>query len=341
MFDWDWAVLVVDATSPMFTRSMVEAVNARGRFVLAVWDEKEPAGKDRALRAGVTTLIEENADPSEFLAIVGPLETDRPAITIPTRRRPVEVETRRGGLVVAVGGPTSDSAATAVALASIFAQRGYRTVVVDANEVAPQTAQRLSLLPLPNLATAVQSGEADVSSLCQAVPDGGFWVLAGLADPGQWRDVAARAAADVLAGLGRFFDVVVAVAGPVLEDLRRSGVDRFGLSRVAIATADVLVAVAPGSPVGVVALARWMDEARRCVTTLDPSVHLVAVDAPAGRTQRGQLADTLATLNEMRAQSVTVVAATSRRDAWNGTVPKGRALRRSMAHLADEIGVSK
>lgn len=330
IFDREWTVLVIDATSPLFSGSLVAEIRGRGRDVLAVWDPSDPAGKDMALAAGVSVVVESDATTEELCRVVEPLaEMAVPAR--PTRRAPVEARATRGGLVVAVGGPTPAASTVALGLAGLLAKR-TPTVVIDANDVAPRVAQLLGLAPLPNLATAVKTEAAAMVDQCQASAD--FWVLAGLGEAGvQWRDVGFRPCRTVIAALSRSFGATVVVTGPVIEDLGRMGVDRFAASRAALAEADAVVAVGAASPAGVVDLTRWVAAAG--VERFD--LHLVATDAPPQRAARRDVADLMANLG---AGTVTLLPTGGRRlgrAEWNGNLGGG-AMVRALRLLAASLG---
>ncbi len=332
LWDWDWSVLVIDSTSPMFSAGLVAATAAKGRSVLAVWDPVDPAGKERALSAGVApnTLIESNADADEFLKVLDANSGEwARAQPLAGSRRPrvAKVATSRG-LLVAVGGPTPGSAGVGIALAAAFTSRDQWPVLVDANEVYPEVAAALDLAPVPNVTSAM---DGEVTNACLPYPDSGFWVLGGVADPVLWEETA-RAAREMIGAVAQSFAVTVAVVGPIVDEVAGAGKERFVLSWAAMSAADVIVGVGDGSPTGVVNLARWLESAR-AVARPDVPAHLVATCPPRGR--RSEVSDHLA---EMGAASAVVVPApTPTRRAWNGGPPR-KAVMRAGSTLAKRIG---
>src|SRR5205823_2490117 len=78
-----------------------------------------------------------------------------------------------------------------------------------------------------------------------------FWLLAGLADATAWAEVRGGDVTAVLDVLAARCGCVVAQVGSSVEDLGGlGGPDRYGMSRGALARADVVVGVAPATPTG-------------------------------------------------------------------------------------------
>ena len=91
----------------------------------------------------------------------------------------------------------------AVGLATDAADRGLRTVLVDADDVAPNVAQRLALKLHPNIRTAMDKLQQRSGSVADAlVPhSSGFMTLLGLPDVTDWAEIRAGDAVDVIVSL--------------------------------------------------------------------------------------------------------------------------------------------
>jgi hypothetical protein len=173
---------------------------------------------------------------------------------------------RRGGMVVVVGGPVGDEAEDVVVELGRWVGRHRTAVVVDANEVTPGLAQHLGLPVLPNIRIAVEAvrdRRRRVSDTLVAVPRAGFWLLGGLADPGQWSEIAPAEVAEVVAQLASGAEVVIAKAGPLAEDVVcHGGPDRFGITRRLLAVSDQIIGVGVATPTGLSRLVSWLVDVR-------------------------------------------------------------------------------
>lgn len=251
----------------------------------------DSTGKQRLLRLGADGVIEAQATPEEFVRIIEDLAPDRPRHVVgrhaaepetidlrhlPDEERTLDISedsdgpseivlaprgslTKRRGIVTAVLGAAGGSGATEVAaeLARSLGRRGDRTVLVDGDELAPSLAQRLNLSLHPNLRTAVdvvEHGTGRLSECLTAIAQN-LEVLVGLPHPKDWVEVRGTDMAAVVNELARGRSQVVVNASPSIEDLTTfGGIDRFGISRAVVATADVLVVVCPPTPVGIARL---------------------------------------------------------------------------------------
>jgi Mrp family chromosome partitioning ATPase len=178
---------------------------------------------------------------AEFDEVVAGLDLDPPPST--TR-----------GSIIAVGGPSGSGATeVTIALAAALARFGA-TVLVDVDEVSPGVARRLGLPLHPHLLTAIDVLHADPDPhallRCTTAHDGGFEVLAGIANRSDWyllRGGDVITLLEELAGVRRF---VVVNTGPHLEPVEVATGERFPASRAAVTAADAVVGVAEGSPRG-------------------------------------------------------------------------------------------
>jgi MinD-like ATPase involved in chromosome partitioning or flagellar assembly len=316
LWDEDYQLLVVDADSELVDRAIAEEAHRRGRSVVAVWDPSDPRTKDLAIDLGADVVVEADASAEEFLRQVAGAEEWEALVPTVTavRARPVArgqpaqapaadhvaspagmglAGDRPGGAVAVVGGPVGDEAEDVVIELGRWVGHGRKAVVVDANEVTPGLAQHLGLPVLPNIRIAVEAvrdPRRRVSDALLAVPRAGFWLLGGLADPGQWSEVAPTEVADVVARLAAGADVVIAKAGPLAEDVVcHGGPDRFGISRRLLAMADRIIGVGVATPTGLTRLVGWLADVRM-VAPRTP-VHVALCRAPRGSFRRAELVE--------------------------------------------------
>jgi MinD-like ATPase involved in chromosome partitioning or flagellar assembly len=302
----DFEVLIAeDVTSFLDARFVLELRN-RGRRILGVYDPEEPTGKERLIELGVDDVIESTAPAEDFVRRIGRILPDRPEILEPdlaglvagleegvegpSVHRPGQ---RLRGSLTAVGGPPGGTGVTEVAveLARAYRRRGETTLLVDVDEVAPSAAQRLGLPPIPNIRTAIDAlfhGTGKLHEALMPVVGGGFELLAGMANPGDWPQVRSEEVAEVAAELLTFRDHVIVNVGPLTEDLARlGGADRYGCTRQLIASADMVVGIGVATPVGVARLVAWIAE----VTALAPHapLHLAVNKTPPNRFVRAEV----------------------------------------------------
>lgn len=339
LFDYHWQVLVLDATADLMDPAIIHLVQDRGRGLLAVWDPSDDDGKRSALEAGVE-MIESGAPPDEFVDRVTALSlqfpTPTPSAARGTRRPRPSVAAgppRRAGQMVAVGGPIGANPETvAMGLAKEVSGRGEPTVLVDANELCPSLAQLLGLNPVPNLASAVtatRSGPGDHVDHLQVASS--FYVLPGLAEPGQWAEITPHHVWSLVTTMSARFARTIVAVGPVAEDLGHHG-DRFGTTRAMLAEADAIVAVGVGDPVGLARLTVWVADAR--VAAPVTPLYLAIGAAPGDSFRRAQIESAITDLGHAAGMAM-LSAPSSRvgRAAWQGRIPKGR-LMRDVADLA-------
>jgi MinD-like ATPase involved in chromosome partitioning or flagellar assembly len=305
----EFDVLIAEDVTSFLDARLVQELRLRGRQILGVYDPKEPTGKERLLELGVDDVIEDGAPAEEFVRKIGRLlpltpqlspdgelaaiaaDLDGPDQTgLPGAGHPVH---RLRGSVCAVGGPPGGCGASEVAveLARAGRRRGDTCMLVDADEVAPSLAQRLGLPPIPNIRTAIDAvfhGAGRLHDALLPVTEGGFELLAGLANPSDWPQVRPQEAAEVVAELRSLRDHVIVNVSAHTEDLPRLGAaDRYGVTREVLGAADVVIGVGVATPVGVARLISWIAD----VVLLTPGtpVHLVVNKVPASRFVRGEV----------------------------------------------------
>jgi MinD-like ATPase involved in chromosome partitioning or flagellar assembly len=296
----EYGTLIVSHRWPALTRPFVEAVHARRRRLLGVFDPAEPAGREHLLTLGIDRVIESDAPMTDFLdALVSlaPAQSDD-AIALLERRGadgPAAPGADGEGLPprVAVGGPPGGGATeVAIELARAGGCNRRRMVLIDADDVLPSVAQRLALTIEPNLRTAVDAveyGMGDLTASLADAPDASFEVLCGLPNVAAWSQVRPGEVLDVLDAVGEARDAVVVDVSNRLEDVGVGiGRSRYGITRAVVGSATVLVAVGSGTPVGVTRLLGWIAEAR---SLSDAPVHVVINRAPADGFRRAEIAD--------------------------------------------------
>jgi len=335
-----YGVLVVSHRWPALTRPFVDAVHARGRRVLGVFEPAEPAGQEHLLALGADEVIGSDAPMAEIVDAI--LALDPGDLTAhgtgssarfdgdddPGPGAPHRAEGSAPGALTVVGGPPGSGATeVAIELACLAGGPDQRAVLVDADEVVPAIAQRLSLPIEPNLRTAVDAVEFGLGDLSSAlVPVAGAEVdaVCGLPNVAAWGQVRSSEVLDVLGALrGRGGDVVVDVSSH-LEDLAAGPTGgRFAITRAAVGAADAVVATGLGSPVGVTRLLAWVADAR----TVNPGapVHLVINRCPADGFRRSEIDEEVT--RTFAPASLTFVPHDPRVDAaaWAGT-PVGKGL---------------
>lgn len=337
----DYDVLLIDDICSFLTPYLVERVTRAGRRVVGIYDPGEfPDGKDRLLEAGVHDVVEADAHPDEFLRVVARVLSLQPPPPLPekTTVRPPAAS----GRVVAVGAPVGGCGATevAVTLASILAS-SPAAVLVDADDLAPSVAQRLSLPLHPNLRTALDLLHFRHTDLEQALhPVGRLRVLPGLASGRDWGEVRPYDVVELverLAADGSW--VVVNVGGQLDPAGAGEGWGRYGLSRAMVARADHLVAVTLPSPVAVTRLVEWAAEAR----ILAPETPLTVVlnRAPRSGFQRAEVEEELSRMLPEAQLVVAPVDGSVEEAAWEGRMVGRGRFRRALEGLAAVVGGSR
>jgi MinD-like ATPase involved in chromosome partitioning or flagellar assembly len=329
-------VLIAGHRWPALTRAFVDDVHARGRAVLGVFDSEESASRAHLLSIGVDAIVESDAAPATFVRAI--------AATAGNSRRAAEapappVPERTGRLVVVGGAPGAGRTEVAIQLA--IACRA-RAALLDADDVAPAVAQRLSLAIEPNLTTAidaVEHGRGDVADACQAERSSGLTVLCGVAHSRAWLQVRPGEVVRVVEHLAAAHELVIADGVGSLEEVGAGpGRGRYATARALVAEADAIVAVCDAAPTGISRLLAWIVEARALAADV-PAV-VVVNRAPKVRFRRGELYDEI--MASVPAVDVVFVAADRRVSdaAWRGEPvgvgPFTRALQ-SLAAIVAEV----
>jgi MinD-like ATPase involved in chromosome partitioning or flagellar assembly len=359
-----FAVLVVDDTAGVLTPRMVGELHRRGRRIIAVHAAGDHEARESLGRLGVDAAVPESAAPEElveaiialappphawaedtFAAIARELghelvgDLDPPPREATPRRPP-------RGLVTAVLAVSGGAGATevALALAGVLNARKERTVLVDADEVAPSLAQRMARPLVPNLRNAVDAVERGVGSLAEttvSLPsrDGGFELLCGLASARDWRDLRPDSVAEVVGELARTHGQVLVNTGSRSDDVvAQGGLARHGITRAMLLVADQLVVVASATPIGLSRLLDWL--AGHSELARSKPLHLVLNQAPAGGFKRGELEREV--LRSFVPSSLGLLPADRRvtEAVWNGHTVSTGPFVKAVHALASELPVA-
>jgi MinD-like ATPase involved in chromosome partitioning or flagellar assembly len=355
----DYDVLVVDDSSSVLTRRIVQELHHRGRRVLAVHAGGDYRAPETLRAVGADATIEDNASPERFVDVIAglvPARTKEKAGNVddafaritrelgddlpPTSGLPDDRDPSLGWVTVVLA-VTGGCGATEIALELTRAleRRGERAVLVDADEVAPSLAQRTGLPLVPNIRNAVDAIEQGVGSLRETLtplPGDEPEVLCGLSNPGDWVHVRPGQVADVVSELARHCPQVVVNAGPRAEDVTAiNGQARYGITRLMLSVADQVVLVGAPTPVGVARLLDWV--VRFKAVDRSRPVHLALNRGPTGAFYRRELEREV--YRSFIPTSLHVLPTDKRVEeaAWNGRLVAAGPFAKAVAVLADQL----
>lgn len=300
-------VMAVDDVASFLTPGTVKRLRERGVRIVGVFDpsEHEGQGERYLLDMGVDLTVPATASAEQLLGALSSFGTvaqvsDEIAALEAAYGAPppaVEPVPAAGGVTVVSGASDSPGATEiAIALAGALAARRERTILVDADDVAPSVARRLLFNLDPNILTALDDVHYGAGTLRNSVgvrqgtAPGSvhFAAIPGLANAADWNLIRDGDLITLIDELERAWDHVVINAGPHLEDLGAGmGPDRFGASRATVSRADRLIGVCSASPLGVLRFLDWAAEAR----ALQPDVPIWVVvnRAPKSSYKRAEL----------------------------------------------------
>jgi MinD-like ATPase involved in chromosome partitioning or flagellar assembly len=235
------------------------------------------AGRLRAARVGIATLVDEDALdalPDAVSAVEEPAPAARAGGDAENAAgdAPYAASEDAAGRVIVVWGPGGAPGRTTLAagLAAELARRRLRTVLVDADPYGGAVAQQLGimdevsgLLAAARLATGGQLAER-FASVQRGVHDG-LTVVTGLPRADRWVEIRAGAVEHLLEVARGHGHVVVDTGFSLEED---AGADfgsrpaRNRMTRGALEVADDVVVVGNADPVGLSRLARALVEVR-------------------------------------------------------------------------------
>ncbi|MDE0675420.1 MAG: hypothetical protein OXI06_10150 [bacterium] len=340
-------VLLIDDICSFLSPHLVDKLNRSGRRVVGVYDPAEfPDGKDRLLACEVTEVIEADADPEEFLALVDRMEIAPQVGHDPTPEDAVgaAVSIRPAGRppLIAVGSPPGGCGATevAIALARRLAERRETVALLDIDQRAPSMAQRLGLRLHPNLLTAIDAVHHHSDSLdaCwHPLRGSNLRVLPGVPTFADRAELRRGEVTELLLETARLSDVTVANFGSWENGHADPQIweTAGGVSDAVMAIATVLVGVALPNPVGITRMIEWIGRLRAKEPGLEAFV--VINRTPASLSQRRALFDELSkAVGHVRIgflpEDTRVAEA-----AWNGTLVERGKFRRGCDRLADQV----
>lgn len=245
--------------------------------VAAPTEDRPGAAADRLARAGgddgwhTGSAVESGDVPGS-----APWDADSPADAEPAPDGEPDQDDPDGdrpGRLIAVWGPPGSPGRTTVAvnLAAELAQRGVRTLLVDADTYAASAAQVLALLDeAPGLAAAcrhAEQGHLDVAGLSRLAPEvePGMRVLTGIPRAQRWTEIRDAALGRVLELSRRLADVVIVDIASALDHDEELSYDtlaprRNGAARVTLDKCDEVIVVGAADPVGLGRLVRGLEE---------------------------------------------------------------------------------
>lgn len=313
MLDDAYDCLVIDADhSLLLDPDLVQQLRRRRRTVVGVHDPGDPHGRRELERLGIDLVVERAATSQELLRVIvasarhrDEFEALTAAAAGPSPHADAggglfDPQPRRSTCLTVVTGPTEGVGATEVAveIAAQLRARRESAVLVDADLVAPTLSQRLHVAYDPNINTAIDAVRRLSGTLSGAlipIRALGFELLGGLEHPKNWADLLPDEITDVIGELRRLRTHVVVNVSSCLEDVGFDTPGRHSVTRAVVAAADVIVAVADPSPIGVRRLSKWMIDVGELT---DPSrVHVAFNRSGGGPDYRSELdAETRRTL---------------------------------------------
>lgn len=345
-FEEAYDVLVIDDITSFLSAHFVRRVQRLDRKVLGVFEE--PAGERRLQALRVDGVIDTSATPEEFIATIVDLAAQREmdeefaelVAELDERSSDAPAELGRGRVVL-VGGAGGGVGATevAVGIANELADRGLGTVLVDADDLSPNVAQRLAMPLHPNIRTAMDWQQHRSGNVVDALVthSSGFLALLGLPHVSDWGDIRSGDAVDVVNSLADSADVVVVNVSPMVEESMAAprGEGRFGVTRLLLPTADDIVLVTSHSPMGIARTINWLADTHRLLG--DANLHLAINRFHDGAFVRGQIE--LEMRDVVRPSSISFLPYDAKlpRAAWDGLpVPKS-PFRKSLAKLVSQV----
>lgn len=301
-------VMAVDDVASFLTPGTVKRLRERGVRIVGVFDpsEHEGQGERYLLDMGVDLTVPATATAEQLLGAltsfgtVAQVSDEIAALEAAFGEPPPSADAvlaAQGGVTVVSGASDSPGATEiAIALAGVLAARRERTLLLDADDVAPSVARRLLFNLDPNILTALDDVHYGAGTLRSSVgvrqgtAPGSvhFAAIPGLANVADWNLIRDGDLLTLIDELERAWDHVIVNAGPHLEDLGAGlGPDRFGASRATVSRADRLIGVCSASPLGVLRLLDWAADAR----ALQPDVPIWVVvnRAPKSSYKRAEL----------------------------------------------------
>lgn len=325
--------VLLSADLPRLDRAALDRLASAGVAVVGLTDPSDgpdaasgPSGQ-RLVLLGVAHSLPADAPADDVAALVASAlrEVEEPgrrgtaladpaaALPRPRPARPLDdpdvhdLPTPPDGRLVAVWGPVGAPGRTTVAvtLAAELAALGHETLLADADTYGSSVAQVLALLDeSPGLAAACRAagaGQLDAGTLARLAPRVGpaLRVLTGLTRAARWPELSGGALEQVWRTCRQVAAWTVVDAGAVLESDEELSFDtaaprRNAATLTTLESADVVLAVGSGDPVGLQRLVRGLAELAEAVPTATPRVVVTRVRASAvGRQPRQRVTDAL------------------------------------------------
>ncbi len=315
----EFEVLLIDDICSFLTPRLVSDLRSRLVAVVGVYSPDDgPDAKRRLLDVGITDVIESDAAPDEFLALVRSTLQHRPSGTGD------QSETRSNGLCVGVTGPPGGVGVTEVACAlAIDLAKVSSAILVDLNQAWPGVSQRLSLPLHPNLRSAVDFALHEPGRLLEACHSvGPLLVVGGLANPEAGPISAANTATLVGATTENATHVVL--------DLGQASNDQ---PELLVRRCDAVLVVGTADPMGLVRLRRSLDWVRQARPD-SQGIGVVVNRAPGSFQRRIEIRSHVEELFGVASVMMVPFDKRIERAAWDGDpVPDGR-FSRSIRRLA-------
>jgi MinD-like ATPase involved in chromosome partitioning or flagellar assembly len=293
----------------------------------------------RAEQLGIRHVVRSGEPPAEVLAAVAAAVAVEP----PTRAEAVRAHAPQleppapGGQVIAVWGPAGAPGRSSVALnvAAELAALGVETLLVDADVYGGVQAQLVGLLDeAPGLAAACRlanNGTLDGAALAELAVRlrPGLRLLTGISRADRWPEIRPSGLAAVLGLAREIATVTVADVGFCLEQDEELSFDtvaprRNGATVAALESADSVLLVAAGDPVGLQRAVRGRSDLADVVPGVEPVtvVNRVRAAAVGARDPHRDIAEALerfAGLTDVRFVPLDV-------DAFDRALGAGRTL---------------
>lgn len=270
------SVAVVSTDLPGLDREAVRHLHGSGVWVVAVADERAGWTADRLARLDVDAVATDDTPESVVGAVAGAVERAQRG-AVPGSRvdvpEPVVVPPASGpaGRMVAVWGPTGAPGRTTVALGLAAELAADGALLVDADPYGGTVAPTIGLLDeAPGIAAACRAastGRLDAVALAAMTPqlDCGLRVLTGISRADRWPELAPAALEEVWAGARALATWTVVDTGFAIEEDEALSYDtrapqRNGATLSALRSADLVVVVGAGDPIGMQRLVRGLAE---------------------------------------------------------------------------------
>ncbi len=332
-------VVCTDDTVVWFNRALVSRAEAAGITVVGVRAARDQSSDVALQTLGLAHRVSDSVPPAAMLDLLARLRPRDPFDEIVAHLD--EGGAGPAGAVTVVGGPPgAGQREVAIGLAAELAEV-MSVLLVDCNEASPGVARRLGLELQPHLLDAVDlaTGGGDIDSAlarpAAQMPASNlpFDVVAGLPAPSEWQRCSS-VMVDALVDVARQrWAHTVITTSPIVEDLRR-WIDRYGLSRHLLATAERVVGVCEATPRGVLRYVDWLADSQ------PPAQVLTVVNkVPGLRYSPGEITDQLRSLCGERVNVVAsapydrrVVAA-----EWDATLPASGPFTRALQPVVAAI----